>query len=238
MTNKISFVFVIILAFCFTAFAQSEEMTSASPIEFQSAAYPMVAVESGLSGKVVVAANVDEKGNVTSADIYSGPGDVCPGVTRVDVVALQDSAKDAAMRTKFKPARSNGKPVASTVMLNFEFTPPQRKPKTNSTVPVSVDKYTIVGGSESSKGVLNHQALSTPAPVYPSAARAMRVGGMVKVEVLISEDGSVFTARAVDGHVLLKAASRNAACSAKFKPTLLEGKPVKVAGFITYNFTP
>jgi len=236
MTNKISFVFVIILAFSFTAFAQTAEMTSASPIEFQSAAYPMVAVESHLSGKVVVAANVDEKGNVTSVDLYSGPGDVCPGITRVDVVALRDSAKDAAMRTKFKPAKLNGKPVASTVMLNFEFTPPQRKPKENSTAPVSVGKYTIVG--ERSEGVLNHKAVSTPTPIYPSAARSMRIGGPVKVEVLIGEDGSVFSAQAVSGHPLLKSAARNAACTAKFQPTLLAGKPVKVAGVINYNFTP
>ena len=234
MTNKISFVFVIMLAFSFTAFAQTEEMTSASPIEFQSAAYPMVAVESHLSGKVVVAANVDEKGNVTSAEIYSGPGDVCPGITRVDVVALRDSAKDAAMRTKFKPAKLNGKPVASTVMLNFEFTPPQRKSEEDSTAPVSVKGYNAVGGS--SEGVLNHKALSIPAPTYPSAARSMRIGGPVKVEVLIDTDGSVFSAQAVSGHPLLKSAARNAACTAKFKQTLLEGKPVKVAGFITYNF--
>jgi TonB family protein len=237
MISKISFVFLLVFAFCLTALAQTEEMTSASPIEFQSPAYPMVAVESGLSGKVVVAANVDEKGNVTSVEIYSGPGDVCPGVTRVDVVALRDSAKAAAMRTKFKPAKLNGKPVASTVMLNFEFTPPQRKPKENSTTPVSVDKYTIVGGSIS-KGALNHQALSTPAPLYPSAARSMRISGLVKVEVLISEDGSVFTARAIEGHPLLKSAARTAACRATFKQTLLEGNPVKVAGVINYNFTP
>lgn len=236
MMPKISFVFLLIIGFCLTAVAQTGEMISASPIEFQSATYPMVAVESRLSGKVVVTTNVDEKGNVTSVEIYSGPGDVCPGITRADVIALRDSAKDAAMRTKFKPAKLNGKPVASTITLTFEFTPPQRKPKENSTSPVSLDKYTVVG--ESSKGVLNNKALSIPAPLYPSAAGSMRIGGLVKVEVLISEDGSVFSAQAISGHPLLKSAARNAACTAKFRPTLLGGKPVKVQGVINYNFTP
>ena len=238
MMNKISFVFVIVLAFCFTAFAQSEEMTSASPIEFQSAAYPMVAVESGLSGKVVVAANVDEKGNVTSADIYSGPGDVCPGVTRVDVVALQDSAKDAAMRTKFKPARSNGKPVASTVNLNFEFTPPKRSENDEFEVTFSAAPSKSGNRPAIKRRVLNNKALTLPIPNYPKAAQTLKAGGVVIVSIMVDKDGSVFAANSISGHPLLKETSRQAACKATFAPLLYDGKPIMVPGLLSYKFTP
>jgi hypothetical protein len=56
--------------------------------------------------------------------------------------------------------------------------------------------------------------------------------------VLIGEDGSVISATAVSGHLLLRAEAVNAAKGAKFSPTLLEGRPVKVSGVITYNFVP
>ncbi len=85
-------------------------------------------------------------------------------------------------------------------------------------------------------GVLNHKAMSLPKPPYPAAARAVRASGAVTIQILVDEDGTIFSAHAVSGHPLLRQASRIAACEAKFTPTFLEGKPVKVQGVITYNF--
>ncbi len=66
----------------------------------------------------------------------------------------------------------------------------------------------------------------------------MRAAGAVSVQVLIDENGEIFTAQAVSGHPLLRSASVIAACGAKFMPTTLEGSPVKVSGIITYNYVP
>ena len=89
-----------------------------------------------------------------------------------------------------------------------------------------------------SGGVLNGKATSLPKPPYPPAARAVRASGAVSIQVLIDENGEAFTAQAVSGHPLLRAASTTAACGARFSPTTLEGNPVKVSGIITYNFVP
>jgi len=89
-----------------------------------------------------------------------------------------------------------------------------------------------------SGGVLNGKATSLPKPAYPAAARAVRAGGSVSVQVTISESGSVISANAVSGHPLLRAAAESAARGAHFSPTLLSGQPVKVTGVITYNFIP
>jgi protein TonB len=89
-----------------------------------------------------------------------------------------------------------------------------------------------------SGGVLNGKATSLPKPAYPAAAKAVRAGGAVSVQVLISENGSVISASAVSGHPLLRAAAEGAARGARFSPTLLSGQPVKVSGVITYNFVP
>ncbi len=89
-----------------------------------------------------------------------------------------------------------------------------------------------------SQGVLNGKATSLPKPAYPAAAKAVRAGGSVSVQVVISEGGSVISASAVSGHPLLRAAAESAARGARFSPTLLSGQPVKVSGVITYNFVP
>jgi TonB family protein len=60
--------------------------------------------------------------------------------------------------------------------------------------------------------------------------------GTVSVRITVDEDGNVVSAEAVSGHPLLRSAAVEAAHAAKFKPTLLEGKPVKVAGVISYTF--
>lgn len=89
---------------------------------------------------------------------------------------------------------------------------------------------------EISGGVLNGKAASLPKPPYPPAARAVQASGAVTVQVLIDEFGNVVSATAVSGHPLLRAAAVSAAREAKFLPTTLQGRPVKVSGVITYNF--
>jgi len=62
------------------------------------------------------------------------------------------------------------------------------------------------------------------------------VTGAVVVEIIIDEDGNVLIARAVNGHPLLKSSAEAAAMGWLFKPTTLNGAPVKVLGTITFNF--
>lgn len=89
-----------------------------------------------------------------------------------------------------------------------------------------------------SGGILNGKAISLTKPEYPAAAKAVKAGGAVNVQVTIDEQGNIVSASAVSGHPLLRQAAEAAARSAKFAPTLLEGKPVMVTGVIVYNFVP
>ncbi len=110
---------------------------------------------------------------------------------------------------------------------------PSEKPGTARIIYPDGQKPATVAG-----GVLNGKASSLAKPSYPAAAKAVRAGGAVSVQVLIVEDGTVYTASAVSGHPLLRRSSEIAACSSSFAPTLLEGTPVKVSGVITYNYVP
>jgi TonB family protein len=99
--------------------------------------------------------------------------------------------------------------------------------------PTLTSKPTTVSG-----GVLNGKAISKPQPAYPPVAKAVHASGTVTVQVTVDESGNVVAAQAVSGHPLLQAAAVAAARQAKFSPTLLSGKPVKVTGVVTYNFVP
>ena len=54
--------------------------------------------------------------------------------------------------------------------------------------------------------------------------------------IVIGDDGNVILAKAKSGPEALYAASEQAASKARFKPTMLDGKPVKVTAAMTYNF--
>lgn len=85
-------------------------------------------------------------------------------------------------------------------------------------------------------GMLNGKAVKKPAPEYPPIAMGVRASGTVTVQILVDEQGNVVSAQAVSGHNLLHAVSAEAARKAKFTPTTLCGRPVKVTGVITYNY--
>jgi protein TonB len=85
-------------------------------------------------------------------------------------------------------------------------------------------------------GILNGKAVSKPAALYPPAAKAARVSGTVVVQVEVDEGGRVSKAEAVSGPEMLREAAEDAAREARFSPTRLSGRPVRVTGYVTYNF--
>jgi TonB family protein len=107
---------------------------------------------------------------------------------------------------------------------------------------ISLDAHELLTGGQNSQGTNMVRGLtqglsrSKPVPRYPPEAKAARVGGTVTVQAVVGEDGKVLTARAVSGPKPLRAASVEAACRSAYAPTFVSGRPVKVAGTITYNF--
>ncbi len=87
-------------------------------------------------------------------------------------------------------------------------------------------------------GVVPGKAVELPQPTYPALAARAHASGEVTVMLVIDNDGAVMAAQVVNGHPLLRAAALKAARDARFTPSLLNGKPVKVVGTIIYNFLP
>ncbi len=87
------------------------------------------------------------------------------------------------------------------------------------------------------EGVVRGNAISKVQPVYSAAAKRVQASGPVQVQVTISEEGRVIEAAASDGHPLLRSAAIDAARKWVFKPTMLNGAPVKVQSTLTFVFT-
>jgi TonB family protein len=87
------------------------------------------------------------------------------------------------------------------------------------------------------KGSLNALASRRVLPRYPTTARQMGVAGMVRVYVVLDQNGKVIDIPKSDGPAILRTAAESAARQWVFAPSLSGGQPVSVIGYIDFNFT-
>jgi len=87
-----------------------------------------------------------------------------------------------------------------------------------------------------SYGVINARAVDLVTPVYPPAASAVNVHGLVELEVVISEKGCVVRAETRSGHPFLIPAAKRAALASLFEPVFLGRKRTRGVGIIVYHF--
>lgn len=83
--------------------------------------YPDIAIAAGFGGTIVVNVKIDKDGDVVGIESVSGPDSVCQSVTHPAIAALRDVSVEAAKRAKFSPATKDGKPVESSIGINYKF---------------------------------------------------------------------------------------------------------------------
>ncbi|MBN8721280.1 MAG: energy transducer TonB, partial [Acidobacteria bacterium] len=87
-----------------------------------------------------------------------------------------------------------------------------------------------------SEGIIRGNATVRITPSYPMVARNAAIQGEVVVEIVIDENGNVISSQIISGHSLLQQTCLVTAKEWKFNPTLLNNKPVKVQGTLTFRF--
>jgi protein TonB len=113
--------------------------------------------------------------------------------------------------------------------LTSTATPP---PQPATPAPPRIEKPLVV-----SSGVQEAKLIGRPMPVYPPLARAARISGVVRLVAFISEAGTIEELRVVEGHTLLVQAAVEAVRQWRYRPTILNGHPVKVETTIDVVFT-
>ncbi len=86
------------------------------------------------------------------------------------------------------------------------------------------------------RGNIKRKAVYLPKPPFPREALEAGADGIVKVEVVIDADGSVVSAKAVSGHLLLFAAAEETARKTKFRRLETTDPNSRETGIMTYNF--
>jgi protein TonB len=75
-----------------------------------------------------------------------------------------------------------------------------------------------------------------PPAVYPTLASQSHVHGIVVIDAIIDEHGSVIQEKVVSGHPLLLQAALKAVSERKYEPTILDGEPTPVDLRVEVNF--
>jgi tetratricopeptide (TPR) repeat protein len=85
-------------------------------------------------------------------------------------------------------------------------------------------------------GLLINKRRKSASPHFPRDIMNSRLSGLMIVKVKVDELGNVISARRVCGYPGFAQAAEEASLKAKYAPTLVSGKPVKVAGLAIYEF--
>lgn len=85
-------------------------------------------------------------------------------------------------------------------------------------------------------GALNIFASKLATPVFTESDRRLGFQGKVTVYISLDETGNVVSIEAKTGPKNLRVLAEDAIKRSKFNPIMVEGKPVKAEGTITFNF--
>ena len=155
--------------------------------------------------------------------------------TRVpDTPAAQIFDDVGAMPTQFMSNSDSADAfrLSPAVDLNQRVAPPPvaPKPQAQTTQPTTPSRVRVGGNVRPPK--LIHEVR----PVYPQLARQARIQGVVKINAIVSRDGSVQSLQIAGGHPLLVQAAIDAVRQWRYEPTLLNGEPVEVILVVDVNF--
>ncbi len=141
-------------------------------------------------------------------------------------VAQKEAEKQPAPPTDSNRAANAGNKIASNESVNKVEPPPTNNsadtPKNNSPLQV---------------GSLVNYATQKSNPVYPLAAKNMRMTGVVKVELTVDESGQVAEVQTTTGPAMLQRAATDAVKKWKFRPFTRDGQAIKATGFVSFNFS-
>ncbi|RSL14854.1 TonB family protein [Edaphobacter aggregans] len=87
-----------------------------------------------------------------------------------------------------------------------------------------------------SSGVMASNLVSATPPTYPKLASLTHMQGKVVMEAIIAKNGTVQSLQVLEGHHLLRSAAKNAVRSWRYRPYLIDDKPVEVATIVTVDF--
>lgn len=149
------------------------------------------------------------------------------------------AAQNTPNRNRLAESKENENRTETKPENKSENKPENKNEKSNETVAAQNNSSgdNAVNAEPLKVGSLVSYATSQAKPVYPMAAKNMRMTGVVKVEVLVNENGEVTEVQNTTGPSMLQRAATDAVKKWKFKPFVRGGQPTKASGFVNFNFS-
>lgn len=171
--------------------------------------FPEPAKKNGVEGTLKAKMTLGEDGKTRDIVILEGLPD-----------GVDEAFKKAAQNIYFQPAKKNGKPMPTTLFMDFVVS---------------------VGYDEGDKNVGKPKIIEKPVAAYPEKYRAEKLKGKVEVGVMFYKDGTLEVVRI--SSVMPKEfdrAAQEAASKIKFEPAVHKKtrKTVGQAMTVIYEFKP
>lgn len=203
----------------------------------------------------VAGTNPGATANNTAAPVTAAPATAAPTWTSTNAPASTVAATTTAANNSTTPAPAqqpsatpnnssaqtarNNQPPATTPTA-----PPANSKNPNSATPAPAAPPAQGSATNKSEpaqpvevGSLHTKIVEKVAPAYPASAKSARVSGKVTVFLQLDEKGAVQSVKRTDGPEMLRRAAEDAARRWKFRPTVIDGQPVRVSGYVSFNFT-
>jgi len=156
-----------------------------------------------------------------------------------------DAGKTTAPATQVSPPDNkapestnppNPAPVAPLERKSAAIQPPHPGPKKprESGQPTTEQP---IAPQQLSGTIMEANLIRKVKPAYPTVAREARVQGAVEFTAIVSKEGNIAKLHLVRGQPLLVKAAQEAVIQWKYRPILINGKPVEVATQIIVDFT-
>lgn len=183
---------------------------------------------SGDSDKIIGSVNVSLDGpsrNFVTGNLNGLPCEIelikLENISEASIVEAPGPSNNwASMVVRIRPKDEKRRPISFAINWRSLQNSPPIKAETRAT------------------GLAPAQVVRQVQPEFPLAARGSKIGGTVLVRVTIDTQGSVTSTKALEGPLMFRRASEDAARKWKFRPATRDGQVIESDQVIQFRFEP
>jgi TonB family protein len=192
------------------------------------------APQSAAAGSAPAAAPTSDSSSANPPSAPNAPASSAP-VAGSSSASEQAATKQTATK---QTAPASGEPQASD---NESSPRSRRKAMSSHAVAVAAAAAASSGGDDAgaikvAPAVMEANLISSRVPAYPEAAKVNHIEGPVVMQAVISKDGTVTRVNILEGDRRLRDAASEAVRRWRYRPHLVNGRPVDVVTIVTVDF--
>jgi TonB family protein len=151
---------------------------------------------------------------------------VPPRITRPATTNAPAPSPPATAQAAARGDSSNNR----SAMADRTVVPAEREPVDD------ISNADMAGAVRVAPAVMDAHLIASRVPVYPETAKIDGIEGSVLIQAIISTEGTVKRVHVLQGDSHLRSAAIEAVYKRRYRPYLLNGRPVDVATTITVDF--